>query len=579
MEPHYLQKQLDLLWTKVKGKSQDPGQGDFLSAFEQAQADLQAEAIQNLKLRFEKEKTYWENLLSAKDEALNRLQLELQAEARKTQEYKGKILELQNSEGGWLEQSFATIELQKKTLNARIEHLEVELENSRKDLLSMKFRIEEEAEDHRKTQELWLEKENQWAQGRESLEGEINRLKDQFNQEKQTHIEQMEGMDRSLQELERRKQEQDDLHQSEVKGRDNLLAEKSAQTEKLAEELNAAKRALETDREEKRLASVERERRAVQDEEDRKRMVEQILAREKKIKELQDSLETMLKEQEQHKELLRRREETIKAQEELLSRRREDWVESVKGQASQQLNLSGKVIDLLNKLEGKTAPLESLPSNAPALPASLLAQSRMARPAGPDGVWARWLSMSFGEKSIVLLIILFIFLAAGGGIYFLGSEGRKAATAQKYLMRGNELYTNGALDESIKLLEKGFKLDPENSIIKNSYTLVLGELANRHFANGQYEEALTQTEILNRIIPEDPDVVKLYNSILQSMGRRNKSKDSPSHDSTEAAPAASEHSSPSREKSVGRKDPSDEPAGGTGNKPSRSESEIDNQEL
>ncbi len=577
MEPNYLQKQLDYLWNRVKGKTEDPNRGDFMSAFEQAQADLQAEAIRNLKTRFEKEKVYWENLLSSKDEALARLQLELQEASKKAQEYKNKILSLQESEGGWLEQSFAAIELQKKTLNSRIEHLEVELENARKDFLSMKFKLEEEAEDRRKSHGQWLEKENDWNRLREALETETNRLKDQMNQEKQAALEEAARMDRNLAELDRRRQEAEELQQSEIKGRDSLIAEKTAQIEKISEELTAAKRTLETDREEKRLASVERERRAVQDEEDRKRMVEQLLSREKKIKELQDSLENMIKEQEAHKEILRRREETIKAQEELLSRRREDWVESVKGQASQQLNLSGKVIDLLNKLEGKTPDPNMIPASVPGLPASLLAQSRAAGTVAPSGLWGRWVLLGGGEKALIAAVVAFVFLAVGGGIYFLGSEGRKAAQAQKYLMRGNELYTNGALDESIKLLEKGFKLDPENSIIKNSYTLVLGELASRHFQNGQYEDALTKTEILNRIIPEDPDVVKLYNDILQSMGRKNRSK--PLSEAQRVPMGASDPIPENREPRPESKKSVREPSREKPDSSTSGEATVDNQEL
>ena len=100
MDKDRLQKQLDILWDKVQGRvepsSAEPwkGQPDFASAFDQVQQDLQAESLQLLKTRFEKEKIYWENLLAAKEEILARLRKEVQEEQLKNQELKSKLQEM-----------------------------------------------------------------------------------------------------------------------------------------------------------------------------------------------------------------------------------------------------------------------------------------------------------------------------------------------------------------------------------------------------------------------------------------------------------------------------------------------------
>lgn len=547
MEPHYLQKQMDLLWNKVKSKVDDPRPDDFVSAFEQAQAEIQAESIQQLKSRFEKEKSYWENLLASKEEALERIQLELREELAKNHDLKSKIIELQETEGGIIEQSFATLELQKKSLNARIEHLEGELDGARRDFVALKFKFEEEENDYRKAIEEWKQKEDEWIAQRESLEAKINAVKQELIQQQQIQAEEATNLNRTIKEQQKAKKDQEELAAAEKKGLEDLLAEKTVQNQKISEELEHVRRQYDTEREERRLASVERERRAVQDEEDRKKMVEQLLVRERKIKELQDSLESLIKEHAQQKETLGRREQTIKMQEELLSKRREDWVDSVRSQASQQLNLSGKIIDLLGKVEEKTVGhadpfVEASIRRGPALPASLLSQKNQNAAPPRRGLWARFLEAGTGEKLLVASVLLITVSICGALFYFYGSEGRKAATAQKYLMRGNELYTNGALDESLKLLEKSYALDPQNYIIKNSYTLVLGEVAHRLFTSGQFEEALEKTEALNRIIPEDPDVIRLYNDILHAMGDKNRSKTSVIPSTPGGAPKEPENS-------------------------------------
>ena len=96
--------------------------------------------------------------------------------------------------------------------------------------------------------------------------------------------------------------------------------------------------------------------------------------------------------------------------------------------------------------------------------------------------------------------------------------------AQTYLQSGNDYFTRGNLDQSLKNLELAFSLDPENSIIRNSLTLVLAEMAHKEKREGKLEQALKRVEMLYSIMPEDPDVVRLHSEILQVIGSNQEAK-------------------------------------------------------
>ena len=101
--------------------------------------------------------------------------------------------------------------------------------------------------------------------------------------------------------------------------------------------------------------------------------------------------------------------------------------------------------------------------------------------------------------------------------------------AQKYLERGSEQFSKGQLEQAVDSLKRAYELDPQNSMIKSSLTLFLGENANRDFREGRLEEALKHAELLYSILPEDPDVLRLHNSILQALGKQtvNSPKETP----------------------------------------------------
>src|SRR3989338_6083958 len=122
MDEEQLKKQLDLLWEKVRRNPGNP-EGSLTSAFELAQSEIHAETLRALQQRFEKEKRYWENLVASKDEIAARLEREIQEQAQKTAQLREKITELQSEQSGIIQQSFSTLEIQKRSLNIHIEKL------------------------------------------------------------------------------------------------------------------------------------------------------------------------------------------------------------------------------------------------------------------------------------------------------------------------------------------------------------------------------------------------------------------------------------------------------------------------
>ena len=68
--------------------------------------------------------------------------------------------------------------------------------------------------------------------------------------------------------------------------------------------------------------------------------------------------------------------------------------------------------------------------------------------------WLGHISAFWKEnKGLVLLAFLFLLFVTGSSIYFMTSEGWKSARAQKYLDRGNSLFSQGKMDEAAQVLE------------------------------------------------------------------------------------------------------------------------------
>ena len=81
-----------------------------------------------LKSRFEKEKSYWESLISSKEETIAQLHGQLIAERKKIQDLKSKNNELQQSQNELLNQSFGIFELQKRSITVKLAQLEDNLQ-------------------------------------------------------------------------------------------------------------------------------------------------------------------------------------------------------------------------------------------------------------------------------------------------------------------------------------------------------------------------------------------------------------------------------------------------------------------
>ena len=119
----------------------------------------------------------------------------------------------------------------------------------------------------------------------------------------------------------------------------------------------------------------------------------------------------------------------------------------------------------------------------------------------------------------ILVVSGLLLFALTMSLVMFESRGRKTARAQSLLQKGNDYFTRGDLDKSFKHLELAYGLDPENTIIRNSFALILGELAHKEKREGKLDLALKRVETLYKILPEDPDVVRLHGEILQALGK------------------------------------------------------------
>lgn len=544
MDEEYLQKKLNVLWDKVQDKK------GLASAFESAQAEIQAESLNLLRSRFDKEKSYWENLIAAKEETINRFQIEIQDAQKKNEELKLKIAELQNGQAMLLQQSFSTLDLQKRSLNARIEQTENELEGTRREIMDLTLNLKEEKDLREKFRREYEEKEAALIAENQKREEEIEKVRQDLFQRRQSELDETSRLDETIKDLQNQLQENKNLFAAEKAGMQNLFQEKEGQLAKIQQDLDQTQSILERERDERRLAAVEREKQTVQGEEEKKRLVEQLLVRENKIKELQESLERLIAERAVREESLKKKEDELLLQEESLRKRREDWVESIKDQSGEQLSISGKIVELLNKLDLKLS-IKTRPSSPAviagegqgAAPRSGSAIARMpaaqgsaggaaVKPAAkfspfsllPNAISGSPMSIKaqnfFSEKKGVALLTTGLFLfAATSLLLFFEGEGQKSMRAHRYLVKGNEQFTKGDLEKASQYLEKAYGLDPENSIIKNSLTLVFGEMAHKEFQEGKLEDALKHAEFVYKVLPEDPNIIQLHTAILQALGR------------------------------------------------------------
>jgi hypothetical protein len=95
---------------------------------------------------------------------------------------------------------------------------------------------------------------------------------------------------------------------------------------------------------------------------------------------------------------------------------------------------------------------------------------------------------------------------------------------------------------------------PDDFILGIERVRFLGEVAHKNFREGNLESALAQTETLNKLVPEDPDVLQLRNDVLHELGRREKA-------AAAAAPAVEDskkESQPEKDSAPARTPPEDE---------------------
>ncbi len=544
MDEEHLKKQLDKLWEKVKETPSGSNREESVSAFELAQSEIHAETLRALQQRFEKEKKYWENLVTAKDEAVARLEKEVQEQNLKTNRLRDKIQELQSEQTGIIQQSFSTLEIQKRSLNNHIHKLEEDLESARKETLMMRLDLEEERVLRQKMKGKWDEEEQKWRDEVAHKELEVENTKREIFSKRETELEDIAKLEETAKKLKRQLADDKTLYETEKAGLQNLVNEKQAQIQKLNADLSETVKRLDNEKEERRLAAVEREKVTIQSEEDRKRMTEQMLAREVKVRELEQTVERMTKERMEREESLRIREEKILHDEETVRRRREDWVDSVRSQASQELNISEKSVDLLSKLESKLGLRPPVIPHAQNLTLGRPPSIHKDADANLEAIAEKYPSFKSGvlflrkrESWVLVFAGLLLFILTSTLLVF-ESQGRRSVRAQALLMKGNEQFTKGNLENSLKQLEKAYDLDPSNTIIRNSLTLVLGELATKEKRDGKLDLALKRVEALYQILPEDPDVVRLHGEILQALGR------GPVNEVKEPAPAPVQEQKP-----------------------------------
>lgn len=522
--------------------------------FELAQSEIHAETLRVLQHRFEKEKRYWENLTASKNETIARLEREIQEQTLKTNHLREKIQELQSEQSGIVQQSFSTLELQKRSFNSHNQKLETELEASRKDMLDLKLDLEEERGLKFKLKAEWEEKENKWREEKQRREIEIENIKKDMLSKRETELEDFTKVEETVKKLKRELSDAKTFWEKEKAGLEALLNESNSQIGGARDDLDQTRKKLEAEKEERRLAAMEREKQAAKAEEDRARLTEQVLLRETRIKELERNLDQLSQERREGEEILRTREDQIAADEEAVRRRREEWIDSVRAQAGQELNISEKSVDLLSKLESK------LGLRPPSIPYSQAVKFSLPPSIQKDAdrtledLAEKYPSLRSGvtflrkrEGWILVLSGLLLFALTTMLVLF-ESQGRKTARAQTLLQKGNDYFTRGDLDKSFKHLELAYSLDSENTIIRNSFVLVLGELAHKEKREGKLDLALKRVETLYQVLPEDPDVVRLHGEILQALGKNSPPAPVPSAPkSTEASETQAEPAPPTPE--------------------------------
>ena len=388
--------------------------------------------------------------------------------------------------------------------------------------------MREESEVQESLRKNWEERQKQWDKERDEKEEEVNHVRKDLYERRQQELEEVSRLEQNIRDLQAQINANENNYETEKRALNDKVSEKELQLVKLEEELSNLRQMLDKEKEERRLAVVERERQMMQAEEDRKRMVEQLLNREEKIGELQESLEQVIVEREQAETALKNREEQIVLKDEELRKRREDWVESIKTQSAQQLNISGKVVDLLNRLEWKSHVPPNPQTVGPAF-TSGAKLSKEERPALGGGMSLeqkpkylfKWMGQFKSAKAGIILVLSGLLLFSGALIVWnIKDNNSNLVKAQKLLHEGNGMFSAGDLESALTSLEEAYRLDRKNSIIKNSLTMVLGEVANKEFRNGDLESALKRTGLLNELLPDDQDVIHLHNKILKAIAQR-----------------------------------------------------------
>jgi len=516
MDEEPFKKHMDFLWNKVHEDLDTSLQGperegsEISSAFDQAQHDIYGDTLKMVQKRFRKEKTYWENLVATKDESISHLTKELEESKKKQDTIKEKLRELQDERSAMVRESFSALDLQKRSMNSRIEDLEINLERSRKETLDAQLDLKEARKLQEKTRKEWDDKERDWLEQKHKREMEIEKMKQDLYERRQKELEDDKILDETITNLKKESSDNKTQFDEEKIRLQGLLTERDSQIEKTRLEISQLSRQLEHIQEETRLGIIERDNQDFKREEDRKRLHEKISNRELRISELQESLEKLIQEKESRDVLIQQKEKELENQYEQLTKRRENWVESIRDQTGQQLNISFKIVDLLNRFGKGPAPDSRLgPQPPPPVPQMKSSGPLSAMPGAgvPPVIPPREKEnqsselhpilgrltnelvrvQKFSKKNAwFLLCVTGLFLMVSGFLDFgLESQGRKSVKAQKFLRQSNEQFTRGNIKRSLQSLEQAYQLDSDNAIIRNSYTLVLGEMSNMEYRGGQ----------------------------------------------------------------------------------------------
>lgn len=474
MESDYLGREINNLWSKVQEKSDrllsgtqpDAGLEDysdrignrgFRDDFGFDRAEFQAESLNLSRTRFQKERSYLEKLIESKNEEIGRLQKEIEKEQERNLELKSKIQELNNSQSMLVQQSFSTVELQSRSLNVHIEKVTQELKNAREEALKLKYDLQEEKTTREKDRSGWGSKENEWLEERGKRMLELEQIKQDLFQQRQKELEEVSRLESTIRDLQDQLFERKTMFEKEKMEFQNLLKEKENQITISQQNFRQAKSRLEDERDGRRNQSN-------QNEIEKKRLMEELANRENKIKELQESLE----------------------------------------ESTQAGRFS-------SPSESRMEVQPSVSQNRSELPSRRRDQSRSFFTE----------AIHFLSRKMEFVLVIAISLIFVGMIFFLwrGSGSKSYARAQKFLEQGNEQFTDGDLKGAKESLQKAYKISPDNAAIKNSLILVLGEIANKEFKEGKFEDALERVELLNQLLPEDSDVVRLRNNILHALSR------------------------------------------------------------